>query len=93
MDIKTIEKSNKTALYPALKFVTLSWFWFLRVQEYRLKLGFSMLAEMLLWKCIAPSKNNENTVPITGGSVGWAAILHNNCYNCRWWSVGRWEEL
>jgi len=29
-----------------------------------------MLAEMLLWKCIAPSKNNENTVPISGGSVG-----------------------
>jgi len=29
-----------------------------------------MLAEMLLWKSIAPSKNNENTVPISGGSVG-----------------------
>ena len=70
MDIKTIEKSNKTALYPAQKFVTLFRFWFLRVQKCRLKLGFSMLAEMLLWNCIAPSKNNENTVPISGGCVG-----------------------
>ncbi len=77
MDIKTIEKTNKTALYPALKFVTLSWFWFLRVQECWLKEGFSMLAVMLFWKCIAPSKNNENTVPISGGSVGRADILHN----------------
>jgi len=40
------------------------------VQECRLKVGFSILAEMLLWKSIAPSKNNENTVPISGGSVG-----------------------
>ena len=36
-----------------------------------------MLAEVLLWNCIAPSKNNENTVPISGGSVGRADILHN----------------
>jgi len=26
---------------------------------------------------MASSKNNENTNPISGGSVGWGAILHN----------------
>ena len=35
------------------------------------------LIEMLFKNVMASSKNNENTVPISGGSVGCAAILHN----------------
>jgi hypothetical protein len=35
------------------------------------------LLEMLLSNVMASSKNNENTVPISGGSVGRADILHN----------------
>ncbi len=35
------------------------------------------LIEMLLRNVMASSKNNENTVPISGGSVGRADILHN----------------
>ena len=41
------------------------------------EMGIFYLLQMLLWYVMASSKNNENTVPISGGSVGWAAILHN----------------
>ena len=35
------------------------------------------LVEMLFRYVMASSKNNENTLPLLGGSVGCAAILHN----------------
>lgn len=35
------------------------------------------LLQMLIRYVKASSKNNENTVPISGGSVGRADILHN----------------
>ena len=35
------------------------------------------LLQMLLRYVMASSKNNENTIPISGGSVGRADILHN----------------
>ena len=41
------------------------------------EMGIFYLPQMLLWYVMASSKNNENTVPISGGSVGWADILHN----------------
>ena len=41
------------------------------------EMGIFYLLQMLLWYVMASSKNNENTVPITGGSVGRADILHN----------------
>ena len=33
--------------------------------------------EMLFRNVMASSKNNANTLPLLGGSVGCAAILHN----------------
>ncbi len=41
------------------------------------EMGIFYLLQMLLWYVMASSKNNENTNPISGGSVGWGAILHN----------------
>ena len=41
------------------------------------EMGVFYLLLILLWYVMASSKNNENTVPISGGSVGWADILHN----------------
>jgi hypothetical protein len=35
------------------------------------------LLKMLFSNVMASSKNNENTIPISGGSVGRADILHN----------------
>ena len=45
--------------------------------ELSFEMGIFYLLLMLLWYVMASSKNNENTVPISGGSVGWADILHN----------------
>ena len=39
--------------------------------------GIFYLLQMLFRYFMASSKNNENTVPISGGSVGRADILHN----------------
>ena len=35
------------------------------------------LLQMLYGNVMASSKNNANTLPLLGGSVGCAAILHN----------------
>ena len=35
------------------------------------------LIEMLFKNVMVSSKNNANTLPLLGGSVGCAAILHN----------------
>ena len=39
--------------------------------------GIFYLLQMLIRYVMGSSKNNENTVPISGGSVGRADILHN----------------
>ena len=41
------------------------------------EMGIFFILQMLLWYVMASSKNNENTLPLLGGSVGCAAILHN----------------
>ena len=41
------------------------------------EMDYFYLSETLFRYDMASSKNNENTVPISGGSVGCAAILHN----------------
>ena len=41
------------------------------------EMGIFYLLQMLLRYVMASSKNNENTLPLLGGSVGCAAILHN----------------
>ena len=41
------------------------------------EMGIFFLLEMLFRYVMASSKNNANTLPLLGGSVGCAAILHN----------------
>ena len=41
------------------------------------EMGVFYLLEMLFKYVMASSKNNANTLPLLGGSVGCAAILHN----------------
>ena len=41
------------------------------------EMGIFYILQMLFRYVMASSKNNENTVPISGGSVGRADILHN----------------
>jgi hypothetical protein len=41
------------------------------------EMDYFYLSETLFRYDMASSKNNENTVPISGGSVGRADILHN----------------
>jgi len=55
--------------------------------------GSFQLAVKVFWKREASSKNNENTVPISGG-CGWERIFYiMNLITFRGWCVGRWEWI